>query len=156
MKGTLCFWDRKGNSSDQGWVLVKKEEKRKTVLKRDLKVFEPFSSQQLIGTAASFKDSSSRGKQHEHESFNPRVVPASSRSGLGVLVAACFNSFDSGVRRLKVSVACSRYLSLNPRMPRLLALRRLQVCMKESLDCLRYASLNPRRPRMRALPRLQV
>ena len=24
MKGTLCFWDRKGNSSDQVWVLVKK------------------------------------------------------------------------------------------------------------------------------------
>ena len=29
MKGTLCFWDRKGNSSDQGWVLVKKKERRK-------------------------------------------------------------------------------------------------------------------------------
>ena len=25
MKGTLCFWDRTGNSSDQEWVLVKKK-----------------------------------------------------------------------------------------------------------------------------------
>ena len=26
MKGTLCFWDRKGNSSDRGWVLVTNKE----------------------------------------------------------------------------------------------------------------------------------
>ena len=37
MKGTLCFWDRKGNSSDQEWVLVKKKERRKNVFKKILK-----------------------------------------------------------------------------------------------------------------------
>ena len=42
MKGTLCFWNRKGNSSDQGWVLVKKKEKRKKVFRIDLKVFNLF------------------------------------------------------------------------------------------------------------------
>ena len=39
MIGTLCFWERKGNPSDQGWVLVKKKEKRKKVFKSDLKIF---------------------------------------------------------------------------------------------------------------------
>ena len=29
MQGTLCFWDRKGNSCDEGWVLVKKNERKK-------------------------------------------------------------------------------------------------------------------------------
>ena len=31
MKGTLCFWDRKGDSSDKEWVLVKKKERRNNV-----------------------------------------------------------------------------------------------------------------------------
>ena len=43
-------------------------------------VFEPFSSQQLIGAAASFKDLSSRGTQHE--SLNCVVFSRSSRSGV--------------------------------------------------------------------------
>ena len=60
----------------------------------------------MIGAAAFFKGSSSRGIQHEHESFNPRVVPASSRSGLGVLVAAGFNSFDSGVETVSAPGPC--------------------------------------------------
>ena len=51
----------------------------------------------MIGAAASFKVSSRSGPQHEHESFNSRVVPASSRLGLGVIASAGFNSFDSGV-----------------------------------------------------------
>ena len=46
---------------------------------RDFSVFEPFSSQQLIGAAASFKDLSSRGIQHE--SLNHVVFSGSSRSG---------------------------------------------------------------------------
>ena len=54
MIGTLCFWDRKGNSFDEGWVLVTKKESKKNFFKRDFSVFEPFSSQQLIGAAASF------------------------------------------------------------------------------------------------------
>ena len=29
MNGTLCFWDRKGNSFDEGWVLVTKKGKQK-------------------------------------------------------------------------------------------------------------------------------
>ena len=59
-------------------------------------------------------------------------------------------------RSLRVSVACSRFLSLNPRTPRLLALWRLQVWMKVSLDCSKYASLYPRRPRLPVLLRLLV
>ena len=81
-KGTLCFWVRKGNSCDEGWVLVKKKE-RKNVFERDLKVFEPFSSQQLIGAAASSKVTSRSGRTHEQESFQlaccSRLFP--SRSG---------------------------------------------------------------------------
>ena len=71
--------------------------KRKNVFTRDLKVFEPFSSQQLIGAVASFKVSSRSDLQHEQESFNSRVVPASSRSGLGGIASAGFNNFDYGV-----------------------------------------------------------
>ena len=41
MNGTLCFWDRKGNSCDEGWVLVKKKEKKK-FLKKELKVLNLF------------------------------------------------------------------------------------------------------------------
>ena len=105
MKGTLCFWVRKGNSCDEGWVLVKKKE-RKNVFKRDLKVFEPFSSQQLTGAAASFKVSSRSGRQHEQESFNSRVVLASSRPGLGVIASAGFNV--SGVETVLAHRDCSR------------------------------------------------
>ena len=75
-------------------MLVKKKE-RKNVFKRDSKVFEPFSYQQLTGAAASFKVSSRSGRQHEQESFNSRVVLASSRPGLGVIASAGFNA--SGV-----------------------------------------------------------
>ena len=81
MNGTLCFWDRKGNSFDEGWVLVTKKESKKNFLKRfSDSVFEPFSSQQLIGAAASFKDLSSRGVQHE--SLNCVAFSRSSRSGV--------------------------------------------------------------------------
>ena len=98
MTETLCFWDPKGNSCEEGWVLVKKKKKeRKNGFKRDFKVFEPFSSQQLTGAAASFKVSSRSGLQHEQESFNSRVVPASSRSGLGGIASVGFNNFNSGV-----------------------------------------------------------
>ena len=79
MKGTMCFWDRKGNSSDQVWVLVKKKERRKNVFKNDFKVLKPFSSQLLIGAAASFKDPSSRCFQHE--SLNCVVFSRSYRTG---------------------------------------------------------------------------
>ena len=85
MKGTLCFWDRTGNSFDEWWVLVKKKEREKNVIKRDIKVFEPFSSQQLIGAAASFKDLSSRGIQHE--SLNCVVFFDSSRSGDALVIS---------------------------------------------------------------------
>ena len=76
MNGTLCFWDRKGNSCDEGWVLVTKKVSKQNFFYKDFSdsVFEPFSSQQLIGAAASFKDLSSRCIQHE--SLN------SSRSGV--------------------------------------------------------------------------
>ena len=83
MKGTLCFWDRKGNSSDQRWVLVKKKERRKNYFQNDFKILKLFSCQQLVGAAASLLDWSSPCLQHEHESINRRVVSASSRSGLG-------------------------------------------------------------------------
>ena len=106
MKGTLCFWVGKGNSCDEGWVLVKKKE-RKNVFKRDLKVFEPFSSsQQLIGAAASSKVTRRSGRQHEQESFNSRVVLASSRPGLGVIASAGFNV--SGAEMVLAHRDCSR------------------------------------------------
>ena len=39
MKGTLCFWDRKGISFDEGWVLVTKKESKKNFFKEIFKVF---------------------------------------------------------------------------------------------------------------------
>ena len=93
---TLCFWKRKGNFSDEVWVLVKIKERRKKVF-LTVKKLKPFSSQQLVGAAASFEDLSSRCIQHEHESCNRRVVSGSSRSGLGALVADGLNDFVSGV-----------------------------------------------------------
>ena len=79
MIGTLCFWDRKGKSFDERWVLVTKKESKKNLFKRDFSVFETFSSQLLIGAAAFFRDLSSRGIQHE--SLNRVVFSGSSRSG---------------------------------------------------------------------------
>ena len=60
-------------------MLVMKNERKKNFLSKDFSVFKPFSSQQLIGAAASFKDLSSRDIQHE--SLNHVVVSGSSRSG---------------------------------------------------------------------------
>ena len=65
MNGTLCFWDRKGDSFDEGWVLVTKKESKKNFFLRDFSdsFFEPFPSQQVIGAAAPFEGLSSRGIQ---------------------------------------------------------------------------------------------
>ena len=60
-------------------MLVTKKERKKNFLRRDFSVFELFSSQQLIGAAASFKDLSSRDIQHE--SLNHVVFSGSCRSG---------------------------------------------------------------------------
>ena len=47
------------------------------------------------------------GSGPQHESFNSRVVPASSRSGLGVIASAGFNSFDSGVETVPAPGLCA-------------------------------------------------
>ena len=74
---------------------VGQEKQKEERFNMDLRVLEPFSSQQLTGAAASFKVSSRSSRQHEHESFNSRVVLASSRPSLGVIASAGFNA--SGV-----------------------------------------------------------
>ena len=67
----------------------------------------------MIGAAASFKVSSRSGRQHEHESFNSRVVPASSRPGLGVIASAGFHSFDSGVETVPAPGLCAVFRGEN-------------------------------------------
>ena len=64
----------------KGGLVTKKESKNFFFKDFSASVFEPFSSQQLIGAAASFKDLSSRGIQHE--SLNCVVFSHSSRSGV--------------------------------------------------------------------------